>query len=195
MWPILVAVPIAWLLGTFPTAMIVARANGVDITTVGSGNPGASNVLRAIGGRAFAVVMVGDFLKGALSAGAGLAIGGRVGAYTLGVAAIAGHMFPLWRKGGKGVAAAGGMVVVLFPWITLGLAIVWAVIGRLLRKASLASLTTTIASPILVAVTGHDPWEIVVTSVVAAVLVVQHRHNIVLLARGQEQDLRAPPED
>ena len=63
-----------------------------------------------------------DFAKGALAAGVGLAVDGRPGAFVLGVAAVVGHTFPLYRKGGKGVAAAGGMLVVLFPLIVVGLA-------------------------------------------------------------------------
>lgn len=186
-------VPVAWLVGSFPTAMLVARAHGVDITASGSGNPGASNVLRTLGGRAFALVMAIDFAKGALAAGVGLAIGGRPGAYVLGIAAVMGHTVPLWRKGGKGIATAGGMVVVLFPIITLALAVVWAVIARVLRKASLASIVCTIAYPVLVAVSGRDWWEILVTSVVAAFILVRHASNIRRLVRGEESDLRAPP--
>jgi glycerol-3-phosphate acyltransferase PlsY len=192
MWPVLVALPFAWLLGTFPTAGIVARLHGVDITAVGSGNPGASNVLRTLGGRAFAAVMLIDFTKGALATAAGMVIGGRPGAYALGVAAVLGHMFPLYRKGGKGVAAAGGMVVVLFPVITISLAVVWAIIGRVLRKASLASLVTAAAYPVLVYLAGYDTWEVVVCASVAALVIARHWQNIVRLARGEESDLRAP---
>src|SRR5690242_13691345 len=83
-----VLVPFAWLLGTFPTAVLVARAHGRDITKEGSGNPGASNVARLLGWKAGALVLVCDFAKGALAAGIGYAVGGRPGAMLLGVAAI-----------------------------------------------------------------------------------------------------------
>jgi glycerol-3-phosphate acyltransferase PlsY len=191
MWPVVVAAPFAWALGTFPTAVLVARARGVDITAVGSGNPGASNVLRAVGTKAFALVMAVDFLKGAIAAAVGLALGDRPGAYVLGAMAVLGHTFPLYRKGGKGVAAAGGMVFVLFPLITIALAVVWAVLGRVLRKASLASIVVTIAYPILVWLTGHDGWEIAVTSAIAVLLIARHWTNIRRLVRGEEGDLRA----
>ena len=101
--------PLAWLLGTFPSALLVARAHGRDVTTEGSGNPGATNVTRLLGWRAGAVVLLCDFAKGAIAAGVGLLVGGRPGAYVLGVAAILGHTFPLYRKGGKGVATAAGV--------------------------------------------------------------------------------------
>src|SRR5690348_10263999 len=114
-------VPVAWLVGTFPSAQLVARAHGADVMREGSGNPGASNVARLVGFKAGLLVMLIDFAKGAIAAGAGLAVGGREGAFILGLAAILGHTFPLYRKGGKGVATAGGALVVLYPLIVLGL--------------------------------------------------------------------------
>jgi glycerol-3-phosphate acyltransferase PlsY len=194
MWTVLVAAPFAFLLGTFPTAVLVARAHGVDITAVGSGNPGASNVLRAVGPRAFVVVMLGDALKGALATWAGLLLEGRPAAYALGGAAVLGHMFPLYRRGGKGVAAAGGMAVVLFPVATLVLGAVWALISRFVRKASLASITVAAVYPVLVALGGYDRWEVAVTSAFALLVVVRHVGNIRRLVRGEESDLRAPSE-
>src|SRR6185437_11750838 len=95
--------PLAWLLGTFPSAQLVARAHGRDILKEGSGNPGASNVARLLGWKAGALVLLCDFAKGAAAAGVGMAIGGRPGAFALGVAAIVGHTFPIYRKGGKGI--------------------------------------------------------------------------------------------
>ena len=82
-WHMLVValcVPLAWLLGTFPSAQLVARAHGRDVLKEGSGNPGASNVARLLGWRAAAIVLLLDFAKGALAAGAGMVIGGRPGA-------------------------------------------------------------------------------------------------------------------
>ena len=126
-------VPVAWLLGTFPSAQLVARAHGHDILAEGSGNPGASNVARLIGWRAGVLVLLADFAKGAVAAGAGLAIAGRSGACILGVAAVVGHTLPLYRKGGKGVAAAGGALVVLYPLIVVGLGMFWFVLARVLH--------------------------------------------------------------
>src|SRR3954449_13578298 len=100
----IVLIPFAWALGTFPTAVLVARAHGHDVTREGSGNPGASNVARLVGWRAGALVLVIDFAKGAIAAGIGMATYGRVGAFAMGAAAVLGHTFPLYRKGGKGVA-------------------------------------------------------------------------------------------
>ena len=185
--------PVAWVLGTFPSAHLVARAKGRDILREGSGNPGASNVARLLGWRYGAAVLALDFLKGAAAAGAGLAVEGRVGAFVLGAAAVVGHTFPLYRRGGKGVAAAGGMLVVLFPAIVAGLAVVWVVVARVLHKASLASLLVTLAFPVAVGVSGYEGWEVVLVAGLAALVIVRHGANIRRLLRREEIDLRSRP--
>ncbi len=186
-------VPVAWLLGTFPSALLVARAHGHDILKEGSGNPGASNVARLLGWRAGALVLLLDFSKGAIAAGAGMLIGGRGGACALAVAAVVGHTFPIYRKGGKGVATAGGALVVLYPLIVIGLGVIWFIVARVLHKASLASLLTTVLFPVAVGVFGYDVWEIVVVAALAVLVIIRHLGNIRRLLRRQEIDLGAPP--
>ncbi|GIU86337.1 MAG: glycerol-3-phosphate acyltransferase [Acidimicrobiia bacterium] len=181
----------AWALGTFPTAQLVARAKGVDVTSAGSGNPGASNVARLLGWRYGLAVLVIDFAKGAAAAAVGLWAAGRPGAYLCGAAAVLGHTFPVWRKGGKGVATAGGMLVVLFPAVVAALAVVWFVVAQVLKKASLASLLVIVAFPVLVALAGYDTWEVGVLAGLALLLVVRHAANIRRLLRREEIDLRS----
>ena len=188
-WLAVALVPVGYLLGTFPSAVIVARRRGVDILSAGSGNPGASNVIRVLGWRVGAVVLLLDFAKGAAASGLGLAVGGRGGAYLLGIAAVIGHTFPFGRKGGKGVAAAGGMLVVLFPLVVLALAVVWLLVSQVLKKASIASLVIIVAFPLTVGLTGHAWWETTVIAAVASLLLVRHAANIRRLVRGEEHDL------
>jgi len=189
MLAVVLLVPVAWLLGTFPTAVLVARAHGHDVTKEGSGNPGASNVARLVGWRAGALVLVGDFAKGAIAAGVGYAVGGRPGAFALGIAAIVGHTFPLYRKGGKGVATAAGMLTVLFPLIVAGLAVVYVVVARVLHKTSLASLIMTVLFPLAALVAGYAWWEVCVLAALAVVIVIRHAANIRRLIRHEENDL------
>lgn len=189
MWPVVLLVPLAWLLGTFPSALLVARARGHDILHEGSGNPGASNVMRVLGWKLGLVVLVLDFGKGAAAAGAGIPLGDRPGAYALGIAAVVGHTFPLWRKGGKGVAAAGGALVVLYPIIVGALALVWVAVARVLKKASLASLLITIAFPVTAAIARYDWWEVATLSALAVLLLVRHADNIRRLLRHEEIDV------
>ena len=140
--------PVAYLVGTFPSASLVARSRGIDILTAGSGNPGASNITRLLGWKLGLVVLLADIGKGALAAGVGLALDGHRGAYLLGVAAVLGHVFPITRrfKGGRGVATAAGALVVVFPLVILGLGVVWIIIARGLHKASICLLYTSDAA-------------------------------------------------
>jgi glycerol-3-phosphate acyltransferase PlsY len=188
---ILALVPVAYLLGTFPSADLVARRYGVDVTAQGSGNPGASNVVRLLGWRAGALVLLLDAAKGAVAAGAGLAIDGHRGAWILGVAAVVGHVFPVWRrfKGGRGVATGAGVFLVVYPGVTLVLVLVWIAIARGLRKASVASLVVAVLAPAIVIVRGGAAIDIVVVSAVAVLLVVRHASNLRRLIRGEEHGL------
>ncbi len=189
--PLALLVVPAYLIGTFPSAALVARAGGHDVLTEGSGNPGASNVTRLMGWKAGAVVMVADFLKGTLAAGVGLAVGGRVGAYALGIAAVLGHMFPVTRRfrGGKGVATASGALVVLFPWIVAILAVVWFVLARVLKRASVASIVCTLAFLVLAIAADYDWIEVAVLAGLAVVIVGRHAANLRRLVRGEEPPL------
>ena len=183
----LAAIP-AYLLGTFPTAVLVARAGGHDVLAEGSGNPGASNVARLMGWKWGLLVMAGDLAKGAIAAGVGLAVAGRGAAYVLGILAVIGHTYPVTRrfKGGKGVATAGGMLAVLQPVLVLVLAVVWFLTARVLKLASVGSIIVAVLFPIGVAVTGRAGWEIAVTSALALLVVVRHLPNLRRLVKGQE---------
>lgn len=191
---ILILLPAAYLLGTFPSAELVARAHGREVTAEGSRNPGASNVTRIVGWRAGVFVLGLDMAKGALAAGVGYLVGGRPGAMTLGVAAIVGHMFPVERrfKGGKGVATAGGALLVLYPLIALGLAVVWIVVARVLHKASIASLLICVLFPILIALFDYAWWEAVVMGGLAVLVIVRHASNVRRLLGGEEPSLPGP---
>jgi glycerol-3-phosphate acyltransferase PlsY len=111
---------VGYLLGTFPTADVVARRvshGDVDLRSAGSGNPGAANAAQVLGTRAGAAVFVGDVGKGAAACGFGAAIAGPVGAHVAGTAAVAGHCYPVWNgfRGGKGVATSVGQCLATFP--------------------------------------------------------------------------------
>ncbi len=181
-------VPVAYLLGTFPSAEIVARRKGVDVTAAGSGNPGASNTFRLLGWKAGALVFGLDAAKGAVAALGGLLVDGQRGALVLGIAAILGHVLPATRRfrGGRGVATASGVLLVLYPLILLGAAVVWLVIVRLTHKASVASIVVVIAFPIAVAVAGAAWWEVTVLAIVAVLVVARHGANLRRLVRGEE---------
>jgi glycerol-3-phosphate acyltransferase PlsY len=181
-------VPAAYLLGTFPSAVMVARAQGVDITAVGSGNPGASNVARTMGTAWGVLVFVLDGLKGAIPALTGVAIDEPKPTYALVAAAVIGHMYPVTRRfvGGKGVATVGGAMVVLHLPVFLMLTIIWIAIRKVTGKASLGSLVIAIGLPLGVALAGSPGWEIASAAGLAALVLMRHVDNIKRLVRGSE---------
>jgi glycerol-3-phosphate acyltransferase PlsY len=186
-------VGLSYLLGTFPTAVIVARLAGYDPTTEGSGNPGASNVYRLAGFRSGLAVFAGDAAKGALATGVGRAAGGPELALACGLAAVLGHVFPVFSRfrGGRGVATAAGTVAVLEPLIPLPFGALWILIARLTGKASLASLVVMGGVPVAVVALDRPAWERAGMGALAAVVVARHTDNLVRLIRGEEPSLPA----
>jgi len=176
-------VPIAYVLGTFPSAILIARANGVDISQFGSGNPGASNVTRALGWRKGMWVYIIDAAKGALAAGLGLALSGLPLAYWCGAAAIVGHMFPVFRhfRGGKGVATGSGVLIVVQP--------LWWGVTKLTGKAALGSVLAVAFVPVGLIWEGAPAWEFAAVAGCCALILVKHWSNIVRLVRREEHAL------
>ncbi|MDW3214496.1 MAG: glycerol-3-phosphate 1-O-acyltransferase PlsY [Ilumatobacteraceae bacterium] len=180
--------PLAYLVGTFPSATLVASANGIDIRQVGSGNPGASNVTRVLGWRRGMWVFVLDAAKGALTAGAGLLVAGRPAGYVLGGAAVIGHVFPVWNRfrGGKGVATGGGIFASLSPLVFALLVALWFLISRATKTASLASLVIVILLPIGVGIVRQELWEVIATIAVSTLVMARHLGNIKRLVTRRE---------
>ena len=188
---VLLLVTIAYVLGTFPSAILIARANGVDISTFGSGNPGASNVTRALGWRKGVWVYALDAGKGALAAGLGLAFDGRPAAYWCAAAAVVGHMFPVFRrfKGGKGVATGSGALLVVQP-ILAPLAVgIWWVVTKVTGKAALGSVIAVSFVPIGIIVMDQPRWELLAVGGVCALILLKHAGNIQRLVRREEHSL------
>ena len=186
-----ILVLVAYVIGTFPSAILIARANGIDISQFGSGNPGASNVTRALGWRKGAWVYALDALKGALAAGIGLAADGRPLAYWCGAAAILGHMYPASRgfRGGKGVATGSGVLVVLHPLLGAIIVPVWWLISRATGKAAIGSIVAVALVPVVLAVQGVPAWEFVATAALSGLIVLKHAGNITRMLRREEHAL------
>jgi len=157
----------------------------------GSGNPGASNVTRALGWRKGAWVYGLDASKGALAAGLGLAIDGRHLAYWCGAAAIVGHMYPVFRRfrGGKGVATGSGVLLVLYPIIAPLAVAVWWVVTKLTGKAALGSVVAVALVPVALVIDGAPAWEFLAVAGICALIVVKHAANIKRMIRREEPSL------
>ena len=191
-----------YLAGSIPFALLVSRALRLpDPRTYGSGNIGATNVLRSGNRRAALATLVGDVMKGWVVVLASRAAGMPEDIVALcGAAAFAGHVFPIWLRfrGGKGVATAAG-VLIAFDW-RLGCAVlaVWLVVAAVTRYSSLAALVAALAAPVL-AWYLHGLGPIFgATTAMALVLIARHHANIRKLLRGEESRIgskraAAPP--
>lgn len=191
MWGVLFAallIPVAYALGTFPSAVLIARSRGIDITASGSGNPGASNVNRLMGRRMGILVFVLDGLKGSLSVLAGFLTAGYTGALILLAAAVLGHVYPVTRKfkGGKGVATAGGGVLTLYPLVGIAMLVLWLAVTKLTKKASLGSLAIAVGFPIGQLVAGRPLGEILAGIAISAFMIWRHVPNMKRILRGSE---------
>jgi glycerol-3-phosphate acyltransferase PlsY len=179
---------LSYFLGTLPSAIVVARSKGVDIMSFGSGNPGASNVARALGTKYGAMVFAIDAAKGAIPAALGLAANGDAGAYICGTAAILGHMFPITRKfrGGKGIATGAGMLLIMHWYILVYLLVSWLLIAKITKKASIGSIILTPTVPIVLWIIGTPAWEILTIIGIGLLIEVKHLPNIKRLLSGKE---------
>lgn len=191
----IIGVLIAYLAGSIPSAYIAGRARGVDLRKHGSGNLGATNVVRVLGPRIGAVVFLADFFKGFLPVyylpifADTLQPG--LWALIYGAAAILGHVKPIFllgRGGGKGVATASGVFTALAPVPMLISMAVWIVVFAISRYVSLASLCGAVALPVAIYLLHRDPSSLVfIASVIIAAFVFwTHRANIGRLRRGEE---------
>jgi acyl phosphate:glycerol-3-phosphate acyltransferase len=194
---------LGYLFGSFPTGYFAGRIARVDVRSVGSGNIGATNVLRVLGKRWGYAVFFVDAFKGfaavrlALFLAEHLTLARPHAVYfgiLAGVMCVVGHTSPIWLrfKGGKGVATSAGVVFGLMPLAALIIFLVWVVVFEITRYVSVASLLAASALPVTVAVLIH--WKIIegtgllYFSTVLAILVVwRHRSNFSRLLKGTEQ--------
>jgi acyl phosphate:glycerol-3-phosphate acyltransferase len=188
-FPLIAALAIgAYLLGSIPWGLILTRAAGLgDIRRVGSGNIGATNVLRT-GWRGLAAATLAlDAGKGALA----VAIGwhwGETAACAAAVAAILGHLFPAWLKfkGGKGVATAAGALFMLAWQVALAGLATWIAVVLVSRYSSLGAITATALAPLYAYLITRDPALTVTVVLIALLILSRHRANIARLKRGEE---------
>ena len=211
MTTLLLATASAYLLGSVPFALLLGKLGGVDIRGVGSGNVGATNLTRALGRRWGVAAFLLDFLKGLAPVVAGALLltpplygGGTPGPIPLpslvqarillGVAAVLGHVFPVFLgfRGGKGVATSFGVIAGLLPLAALAAGAAWILAFYVRRVVSIASLVAVVVFPAGTVLFYRDlPEEdfytlLALTLALAALVVVRHRENIARLLKGRE---------
>jgi glycerol-3-phosphate acyltransferase PlsY len=190
-----VCLVIAYIAGSIPSAYVAGKLKGVDLRKHGSGNLGATNVARVLGARIGAAVFAVDVMKGFLSVyflpGLADTLRPEAWAIAFGVAAIAGHVKPvflLWRGGGKGVATAAGVFAALAPIPSLVAFAIWFTVFLATRYVSVASLAGAVALPLSIFLINRDDSSTIFAAscVVALFVIWTHRANIARLRSGDE---------
>jgi len=192
---------VAYLLGSIPTGYLVAKARGVDIRTVGSGNIGATNAFRVLGKRLGIFVLLMDALKGWLAVQVGATVVEKLlpGAplenlrIAAGIAAILGHNFTCWLrfKGGKGIATSAGVLLALVPLALVIILTIFIVLLLATHYVSVGSIVAAAALPFATwFTTRHDVGLTAVMAAIGALAILKHRKNIQRLLNGTENRIQ-----
>jgi glycerol-3-phosphate acyltransferase PlsY len=192
---LLLLIVAGYLVGSLSFAVIVSRAMRLpDPHSYGSGNPGATNVLRTGNKLAAVLTLLGDALKGYVVVAVACAVSDRFGftdaqVALAGLAAFLGHLYPLYFgfRGGKGVATAAGVLFGISGWLGLAVLGVWLATFAVLRVSSISALAAALASPLLAGLFGGDREVVGIVLVMALLLVWRHRENIRRLRAGTEK--------
>lgn len=179
---------LGYLLGSIPFGIVITRALGLgDLRQIGSGNIGATNVLRTGHKGAALATLLLDSGKGAIAVLLARWLGGETAALAAGGAAFLGHLYPVWLgfKGGKGVATFLGTTLALFPALGIMACALWLATAALTRISSLSALVAAAGAPVFALIWGLTPLA-AVTAFMATLIVIRHRANIQRLLAGTE---------
>jgi glycerol-3-phosphate acyltransferase PlsY len=193
-WPLLAAFVGAYVLGSVPFGLLLTKSAGLgDIRAVGSGNIGATNVLRTGHKGLAALTLILDAAKGAAAVLLAHWLGGHVGfqiaaGLIAGFGAVIGHVFPVWLKftGGKGVATMFGVIVALSWPVGLVAFVTWLLIAVVFRLSSLAAIVAVGFTPVFALALTHDRALVLLSAVLAILVIVKHHANIRRLLTGTE---------
>ena len=180
---------VGYLLGSIPFGLVVTKAAGLgDVRKIGSGNIGATNVLRTGNRGLAAATLAGDLLKGTVGALIGAYLGGTIGAIAGGVGAFVGHLLPIWLnfKGGKGVATFIGVILAWHWPSALAFCLIWLAVAIITRYSSLSALIACMAPPIVFALDEPLRPFALPTALMTSLLYYRHRENIARLVKGEE---------
>jgi glycerol-3-phosphate acyltransferase PlsY len=190
-WPAFsAALVVGYLLGSIPFGIVLTKlSGGPDLRSIGSGNIGATNVLRTGNKKLAAATLLGDMLKGTAAVLIGFyLLGGPQAALVAGLGAFLGHLFPVWIgfKGGKGVATYLGVLIGLAWPVALAFAAIWLSVAKLSKYSSLAALVASVATPILLWFATGNRQAALLMAALACLLWIMHRSNIARLLSGSE---------
>lgn len=184
----------AYLIGSISFAVVVSRVMGLaDPRTYGSGNPGATNVLRSGNKKAAILTLLGDAAKGWLAVWLAQLLAPRFGVDEVGIALVViavflGHLYPVFHRfaGGKGVATAAGILLAINVWLGLATLATWLIIAVFFRYSSLAALVSAVFAPFFYVLMFSFDWIAGAVALMAVLLIARHRANIAKLLAGKE---------
>lgn len=185
----LMVMALSFLVGSIPFGLVFTMGSGVDIRKTGSGNTGATNVLRAAGKRAAFLTLMGDLLKGvaavalARELGLGVMVEGAAG-----LCSVLGHDFSVFLRfrGGKGVATSLGVILIYIPMAGILTCIIWLATVLAARYSSLGAIVSFAALPALVWALGGSSEKLAVSAIITVLLLYKHRTNIRNILKGTE---------
>ena len=184
---------VAYFIGSISSAIVISKLKGLeDPRKVGSGNPGATNVLRSGDKTAALLTLMGDVFKGFIPVMiAKIMGGGPILIALVGLAAFLGHVFPYYYnyKGGKGVATAAGVFLAIDTLVAFFLVCIWLAVVLITQYSSLAALVAAVAAPLLLLLLAPSMPNIILAAVIAAILVWRHHENIERLLAGTESKI------
>lgn len=185
-------IPFAFILGSIPFGIIIAKVMGIDLKKIGSGNIGATNVLRSLGKGPAALTLLGDILKGtaAVAIGRYLSVGSAYEGI-IGLSAILGHNFSLFLgfKGGKGVATSIGVLLIYSPQVAIFTLIIWLMVVLMTRYSSLGAIVAFGLLPVNVFLVDYSEMKLIISAVITLLILLRHIGNIERLIRGTERKI------
>lgn len=192
MMKIALLIPFAFILGSIPFGIIIAKVMGIDLKKIGSGNIGATNVLRALGKGPAALTLLGDILKGtaAVAIGRYLSVGPAYEGI-IGLSAILGHNFSLFLgfKGGKGVATSIGVLLIYSPQVAIFTLIIWLMVVLMTRYSSLGAIVAFGLLPVNVFLFDYSDMKLIISAMITLLILLRHIRNIERLIKGTERKI------
>ncbi|MEO5361287.1 MAG: glycerol-3-phosphate 1-O-acyltransferase PlsY [Nitrospirota bacterium] len=183
----------AFLLGSIPFGTIIAKTKGIDLRKTGSGNIGATNVLRSVGKWAAVFTLVGDMLKGVLAVVIARELSmGETAVGLIGICAILGHDFSVFSrfKGGKGVATSFGVLLVYSPAVGAATAAIWLIALAIWRYSSVSALIAFFFVPLNMYLFDYTERKLIYGIIILLLIVIKHKDNIERLLKGTEASVR-----
>ncbi len=189
----LLLIAAAFVLGSIPFGIITAKVKGIDLKKVGSGNIGATNVLRSLGKWPAILTLLGDVLKGTLAVAMGKYAGvDPIFEGLIGLSAITGHNFSLFLgfRGGKGVATSIGVLLLYTPYAALLTVLIWSAVVLITKYSSLGAIISFTLLPLSVLLLdSHDRIRVIMSLLIALFIVIRHQENIRRLIKGTERKI------